>query len=208
MVSFWTAVFWKGALCQIFKNYYLHRKLCSVHLKSSQLNWKICVKRKMCLEFWRLEKRFSTPCVSLNSCTVRVIWVRLQLGKINCDGCEMLDSPDHQAGREMVHDRHRTHHLMQDFFVSCHQQNPHFRTVKCLHMTCGKYQNDVSVTFHPALRNATGQMTQGGALCQKRQKKTSLLGCEGHHLLLTDDHVIRWVYRSPGWWLQSDIITS
>lgn len=61
----------------------------------------------------------------------------------------MLDSPAHQAGREMVHDWHRTHYLVQDgFFFAINKTPPRFRTVKCLHMTCGKYQNDVSEKRH------------------------------------------------------------
>lgn len=95
-------------------DFFKHRKLCSVHLKSTQLNWKMCIKQKM----WRLEKRFSTPCVGLN--TVIVLCVSFECvcsrEKINCNGCEILAFSDHQAGREMVHDRHRTHDLMRDFF--------------------------------------------------------------------------------------------
>lgn len=52
----------------------LCRDPCAVHLKSAILNCKMCVKQKMCLDFWRLEKRFCSLCVSLN-CAVHVILV-------------------------------------------------------------------------------------------------------------------------------------
>ena len=35
----------------------VYRELCSVHLKSAFLNYKMCVKEKTCLKFWRLEKK-------------------------------------------------------------------------------------------------------------------------------------------------------
>ena len=59
----------------------LCRELCSVHFKSDVLNCKMCVKQKMCLKFWRLEKRFCSLCVSLNICATHVILVCWQLKK-------------------------------------------------------------------------------------------------------------------------------
>lgn len=39
------------------------------------------VKQKMCLDFWKLEKRFCSLCVSLNNCAMHVILVCQQLEK-------------------------------------------------------------------------------------------------------------------------------
>jgi len=46
-----------------------------VHLKSAILNCKMCVMQNICLDIWRVEKRFCSLCVSLNNCAVRVILV-------------------------------------------------------------------------------------------------------------------------------------
>jgi len=53
----------------------LCRELCSVHLKSGILKCKMCVKQKMCLGFWKLEKKFCSLCVRLKNCAVHVILV-------------------------------------------------------------------------------------------------------------------------------------
>lgn len=57
----------------------------------------------------------------------------------------------------MVHDTRFDERLF--LYPATNKTPPQLRTVKCLHMTCGKYQNDVSVTFHPEQRNATGTQT-------------------------------------------------
>jgi len=75
VVSFWMVVFWNGkhvTLCQIVV---LCREPCSVHLKSGILKCKMFVKQKMCLDFWKLEKKFCSLCVRLNNCAVHVILV-------------------------------------------------------------------------------------------------------------------------------------
>lgn len=75
VVSFWMAVFWNGKRDFMSDCCVLCREPCAVHLKSAILNCKMCVKQKMCLDFWRLEKRFCSLCVSLKNCAVHVILV-------------------------------------------------------------------------------------------------------------------------------------
>ena len=53
----------------------LRRELCSVDLKSAILNGHVCVQQKMYLKCWRLERRVSSLCVSLNIWAMHVILV-------------------------------------------------------------------------------------------------------------------------------------
>lgn len=53
----------------------LCRELFSVHFESVIVKCKMCVNHKMCLDFWRVEKKFCSLCVSLNNCAVHVILV-------------------------------------------------------------------------------------------------------------------------------------